>query len=526
MSEDKTVVDASKVKPEHINAVGKVTEVFKNIVLDSPLVGEILLNTRREISYDLPTLAVAPDRANGGIKMLVNPQFFLDLYEENKEKGEEHQKAVVFHEITHIVQNVFRRFHEQLTNQSTGYLVNIACDASINQYNRYELPEGCVTLESLQELVSSRGSDVVLKPKETSEYYFNALQAEVEKREQEMKDQMGDSECPSCGGTGKKQPQDGQGDQEEGDGGQGQGQGEEGQDGDQQGQGSGSGQGQEQGDQQGQGSGSGHDHGEDCPDCGGSGSANDLENALRKYAESKNSDHAGDADEMSKMNPLDQAALDSLIKKAINKQKQHDLKRGVGAGGSIVDILPQDKVKLHKKIWENLLNKVLDGETPSADDFDVVYGKPNRRSAFSVYGKKRLFHDHTVYVGVDTSASVSDRELTAFMSHVNKALKGQELRVNLIHCDYDVSHVDMNVKRISKKKGIALHGRGGTDLCKILDFIIEKEGTRKKVDLILMTDGETPWRKEKNINTSVIYTESHSKIPGVEHEAVLDVPSY
>ena len=487
MTDQVKEVEESKVAPEDIGTVRDVTEGFKDIVLDSPLIGDILLNLEREITDKIPTLAVAPT-GQGGFKMMVNKNFFNSL------EKDEHRKAVIFHEIQHIVQKVFRRFMEQLKNQGTGYLVNLAADCSINQYNKYELPEGCVTLESLQELINSRGSNIVLKEKETSEYYFKALQDEVEKREKEI----GESGkgCPDCGedGSGNGQPQQGQ-------------------DGDQEGEGQGQGQGQD-GDQEGQG---------ECPTCGGTG--NDIEKALRDYAEKCNSDHESSASEMDNLNPLDQAAMDNIIKKAIDKQKQHDLKRGTGSGGSMLDILPTEKIKLHKKIWENFINKVIDGECPSNEDFDIVYGKPNRRSAYSVYGKKRQFIDSKLFVIMDTSASVSDRELQVFLSHVNKALKGQELKVTIIHCDWEVEHVDLNVKRISKKKGISVHGRGGTRLTTALDWIEEREGTKKELDILLFSDGETDWKETpKKWNVSAVYTPQHSKVPGIDKYAVLDIP--
>lgn len=417
-----------------MSIIRELEEDFKNLVLDHPLYGDLLINLRREISRDVPTAAIASDRVNETIKMLINDEYFESL-------NKDHRRAVIVHELQHIFCKHLTRFADQYNSQIVGYLINLATDCAINQFNPFKLPEQHVKIKDLEDMTG-----LTLKEKETAEYYFDALQKEVEKRQKEMESQQGEGD--------------------------------------------------------------------------GEGEGNGLEKILKDYAEKNSSDHSGSSDEMKKMDPLDAAALENMMKKAVEKQKQRDLRQGSGSGGSLIDIMPVD-VKIHKQIWKNLVNKAF-GETPSLENFDVVYGKASRTREYNMFGKRRQLEDQTVYVGIDTSGSVSDNILALFAGHINKAMKGEQIVTNLIQCDWDITDVKMNVKRIPKKTGMRYKGRGGTDLTKILDKIVEIEGPRKKIDLILLTDGYTDWKDVPNINTKAIYTKDHAKIKGIKQYAVLE----
>lgn len=436
-----------------------VEEIFKDLIIDNPLYGDILINVKREETELIPTLAVTPDKTKGsdGVKMLINKLFFNTLVLEEK-------FAVIVHETQHIICNHFRRFSDQFKSQSEGYIANLATDCSINQFNPYKLPEPHVKVEDLEEMVGCK-----LERKRESEYYYNFLAEKVKENEKQMQKIL-----DGQGGQGNGQSQ-GEGDEQENDSGDGEGLGKS------------------------------------------------LKEMLKEYAEKNNSDHEGSADEMDNMNPLQKAALDNIIRKALDKEKQRELRRqGCDKGNSIIGIVPDQNVKIHKSIWRNLINKSF-GETPSAEDFEVVYGKPNRRNFFSPYGKKRLFEDSVCYVIIDTSASIDDDELALFVSHMNKAMKSENVTTHVIQCDWDVQDVKLNVRAIPKKKPFEVYGRGGTDLTKGLDKVIELEkGQKRKVDVITFTDGYTAWEEFPKMNQSIIYTKNHQKIENVKKSAVLD----
>lgn len=209
--------------------------------------------------------------------------------------------------------------------------------------------------------------------------------------------------------------------------------------------------------------------------------------------------------------------MEQIIAGGKERQRAEDKIRGVGAGNSILDLMPNDKVEVHSKIWKNLISKAF-GETPDAQK-EMCYGRPSRRKNDSDYYTRRMMVDQHVYVGLDTSASVGDQELEDFIGYMNRAMRKYDVTITLIQCDWEIESVS-KVRTISKSKGLAVHGRGGTDLTKILTWIEQNDDNPNNARLILLTDGETPWRESK-VNTSVVYTPNHSKMDHVMNYAVI-----
>jgi predicted metal-dependent peptidase len=219
-----------------------------------------------------------------------------------------------------------------------------------------------------------------------------------------------------------------------------------------------------------------------------------------------------------KNNEMNRKELDNIIEGAKEHQRSHDRQAGVGAGNSILDMLPSEMPTVHDKIWKKLIEKNF-GESPDPQK-EVRYGRPSRRKEGSNYYGKRRLVSNTVYVGLDTSASVSNKEIAEYLGYINRGMKKYETEVVLIQCDTTVDDVK-RLRRISKRDvGVAIHGRGGTDLTKILDWIEENDKDPSRARLILLTDGYTPWRKTQ-ISTSVVYTEHHALMDGVENYAVM-----
>jgi predicted metal-dependent peptidase len=218
------------------------------------------------------------------------------------------------------------------------------------------------------------------------------------------------------------------------------------------------------------------------------------------------------------MNSLEKMRMEQVIANAIEKQKEHEGKKaGTSAGNSLYACCPK-RVKINKTIWQNLVKNTI-GDVPS--DPNYKYGKASRRNPESMYGKVYEPKNLKVYVGIDSSASVDDASLDVFVSTVNEALRKLDVVVDLIHCDYAIGKVEKNLRRIPKE-GFNIVGRGGTDLSKILDYI-ETAEKGKPARLILMTDGETPWRESESVETTVLYTQRHSKIEGIKKWAVVEV---
>ena len=213
-----------------------------------------------------------------------------------------------------------------------------------------------------------------------------------------------------------------------------------------------------------------------------------------------------------------EAQMRKLLDKAKQEQQKFERKAGVMAGGGLSSFLPS-YVQIDRNVWKRAINKCI-GSTPKAETFEV-YNRPNRRNANSLYGKKHKIESNRLYVGLDTSGSITDEEISKFIGHINKAIKSEGVICDIIYCDAVIQKVDLGVKKISPRKGLEVVGRGGTDLTHIQDYITEREHG-KKSRLVLLTDGYTDWKDCRNIDTTVIYTRDHAKLKHVKYSATLD----
>jgi predicted metal-dependent peptidase len=105
---------------------------------------------------------------------------------------------------------------------------------------------------------------------------------------------------------------------------------------------------------------------------------------------------------------IDRARVENILKKAIEKQRNSDRKMGVGAGDSILDVIP-DRVRTNQNIWKSLINRSM-GE--NVTDPYYIYGKQSRRDCNNFFGKRMDMKSNYVYVIVDTSGSISNDDMS------------------------------------------------------------------------------------------------------------------
>lgn len=132
-----------------------VSKICKQLMMNEPFYGFILLNLNKEFSKSLPTAGVG---LNGINQMLyINPEYWDSL-------STNHKLGLLKHELLHIC-----FFHLTMRNIfSDKKLFNIAADLEINQYIKPEwLPEGGITMASFPTLT--------LDPKAGTNYYYKKL---------------------------------------------------------------------------------------------------------------------------------------------------------------------------------------------------------------------------------------------------------------------------------------------------------------------------------------------------------------
>ena len=380
-----------------------IDAILKDVYIECPLYGEVLINCTRIEDPLYPFIAAVSSK----LELLINPDKMKSFTTLEK-------KAIIIHEILHLVMQHHQRFNEIFHKNKT--LCNYAMDCAINQLIP-NLPVGCITLDTIKRLTKNEK----LEANQCAEYYYKNLLFAYEKYKKDF---------PII-------------------------------------------------------------EGEFCQH-----------------------------DELfsDNLTPFEQMMLEEVINKAIEKQKQHNLRHGTEAGNQILNVIPQRQKCIDKNLWKSAIKRNF-GDTPNGN-FDYVYGIKSRVNKDSMYGKKRKLESTNIYVGLDTSGSVSDTYLSNFISQINAGMSSSNCTVTLIQCDAEIT----NVSKFRKipPQGFKVIGRGGTNLTKIPQWISKnRPKTEKKSYLILLTDGATPWVVDSSIQTTVIYTPNHQKIPGIHLSAVI-----
>lgn len=142
---------------------------------------------------------------------------------------------------------------------------------------------------------------------------------------------------------------------------------------------------------------------------------------------------------------------------------------------------------LEEKVnWKALLYKYISSEIP----YDYSYSMPSKRSAsVGCYMPSIKRENIEIVVAIDTSGSISQKDLTEFISEIVYLSRSfNNLKITIITCDADVQDVyTIDNGNINDVMDIKIHGGGGTSFNPPVRWCIEnKPNTRL---LIYFTDG-------------------------------------
>lgn len=196
----------------------------------------------------------------------------------------------------------------------------------------------------------------------------------------------------------------------------------------------------------------------------------------------------------------------SVLADAANYAKQ----QGKLPGGMdrIIDDILNPKVR-----WKQLLLQYI---KPYINPVDWSYQKPHKKSkVVGVYMPNVRKERIDIEVVVDTSGSISSRELSEFLSEIVAIAKSmQYIRMWVTFVDaqvqrrYEVDNGDIN-KILSMKPS----GGGGTDMEVALDFI--KKNNRQVPCVVVLTDGYTSFnRSARDFPFDVIWVITKDGISG------------
>ena len=180
--------------------------------------------------------------------------------------------------------------------------------------------------------------------------------------------------------------------------------------------------------------------------------------------------------------------LSEADKKLVQKQIEHQLKESAEqtvkrhgtVPGELADLIRRlTHIEPAKFDWKGYLRRFVGNSS-------IVYTKKLRRKYNKRYaanpGLKIKFKNH-ILVGVDTSDSVNNEELTEFFSELTHMHKTGH-KITVAQCDTRLS----SVKEFSPNRDWEIHGRGGTSFQPVIDHYNEKKG--QYTALIYLTDGE------------------------------------
>lgn len=180
---------------------------------------------------------------------------------------------------------------------------------------------------------------------------------------------------------------------------------------------------------------------------------------------------------------------------------------------------------LHPKVpWSKLLKTAVRRSAIVVAGYgEKTYAKPRRREVPPYILPKQIAHQPVVAIYVDTSGSMSERDLATAFTEIKGAVRTSAAALNVTSVDAKV-YDTIKVSSPSDLKKIKFKGGGGTDMRLCFNHV---KGLRPKTNLIVViTDGYTPWPDEPPVGmqTVVVLTqaESEGSVPKWAKVVVID----
>jgi predicted metal-dependent peptidase len=198
-----------------------------------------------------------------------------------------------------------------------------------------------------------------------------------------------------------------------------------------------------------------------------------------------------------------QALQEEVARRIVEEHQKH---RGTMPAGWLrwAEAILKPKVN-----WREQLKRIMRGVISEGlgHRLDYSYRRPHRRSA--VYHPIYLPALHGEYKPrvacvVDTSGSISDRELAHALTEVRAVLEALRIPVTIIPCDavpYEAIRVFHGSDWLKVRQG--LRGGGGTDMVAGLNAALSLKPKPEAV--IVLTDGHTPFPAMRPKDTAVIW---------------------
>ena len=415
------------------------TKPFRLLMNDNPFFGLYLLGVNKyEVEKDIPIAAVAMEGYN--FKLLLRKGRYLDL-------PVKEQVGVLKHEILHISLGHLSPYYRARCPDHR--IFNIAADLEINQYiDSDELPSGCINMQTFPEYE--------LPEKAGTVFYYDFLKQKIEELKEKYPGEFYGEPCPGDGqDQGPKDPGDKSGDGES----------------EQQGTSPGPG-GSQPGDSESQSGGGPSQADQSLMDMYGKGDPSHSEWGKPDLQEGEDSTGYWEA-------------VDEIRRQQVRRAYHEAVRQGGSKARGYIpgNLLSEIDRLLEKKDpvtnWKAYLRRFI------AASATVITKKTKRKESNRFVGMPGLKFNpkHKLLIAVDTSGSVSDKELANFMAELEFISKAGT-KMTVLHCDAGIA----NIEEYSKKTSIKVYGRGGTDFDPPVRYL--NNNKTKYTCLIYFSDGE------------------------------------
>lgn len=210
---------------------------------------------------------------------------------------------------------------------------------------------------------------------------------------------------------------------------------------------------------------------------GTSGDKN-LDKLLDQLASGDGPDHSTWED-FEEMSEAEEKLMNKQIQKLLSDAKEETLKKRGTIPGEMEGLIEIDEIVPPKFDWRGYIRRFTGVSTR-------VYSKKIRRKENRKFpdspGLKLKMKQHML-LAIDTSGSVSDKELAEFMNemhHIHKA----GVDITVIQCDTKIQSIEPYKGELDLK----VHGRGGTEFDPVIDYF--NAHNKKYTSLVYFTDGE------------------------------------
>lgn len=152
--------------------------------------------------------------------------------------------------------------------------------------------------------------------------------------------------------------------------------------------------------------------------------------------------------------------------------------------------------------WRQLLYKYITSQIP----FDYTYSRQSKKSrALGIYMPSVLKETIEIVAHVDTSGSISQKELSEFLSEiVGIANSFQNIKITLIECDAAIQQViEITPTNTYEVEEMKIKGGGGTSHKPVWEYIEENIPNCKLC--VSLTDGYSDISAEDQANYNVIF---------------------